>query len=77
MKKQEKQIRQGVLSEFPLAFKKKSDQSTHFSAVETVEIMVNEGMELVCTTVANKVPIGMAEDCKALINRLLAQGNIK
>ena len=72
MVKKGEQIRQHLLIKFQLAFKKKTDQSTHLAAVYPVKISVNKGARPMCRTVANKVAVGMAKDCKALINQLLA-----
>ena len=72
MVKQGEQIRQHLLIKVQLAFKKKTDQSSHLAAVYPVKISVNKGTRPMCRTVANKVAVWMAEDCRSLINPPIA-----
>ena len=72
MVKQGEQIKQHLLIKLQLEFKKNTDQSTHLAAVYRVKKLVNKGARPMCRTIANKVAVGMAKDCKALINQLLA-----
>ena len=66
-----------ILRYHPLVFKDKADKLSQFTSIDPIEIAVNEGAKPVCRTIVSKVPKGMADNCTALINRLLVQGNIK
>ena len=69
-------IKQTLITQFPLAFRAKGDDSPSCAMVPPVQISVDQDAKVVNRKTAIKLPIRMEEPCNELISKLLAQDKI-
>ena len=70
-----RQIRDDLLSDYPLAFKQEGDTQTH-ADVEPVKISVDEGARPVNRTWCKELPPGLEKESQELVDSLLEDGTI-
>ena len=75
--KQGEAIKAALLSNYPLAFGNVSGDVLEFAAVKPIEVFINNGEKPINRSTCPRIPPGMEDDCRNMINDLESQGVIK
>ena len=68
-----RQIRDNLIQDYPLGFRRKGDTDT-FADIEPVEITVDPGAKPINLTYCKELPPGLESKCDDLIESLLQTG---